>query len=196
MNAVNVHPDTADRGGAPNWPDELNNHQAFVFVHGYNVNQQQARGWQAEFFKRLWWSGSRAQFWGVTWYGYESQVPLAEFTPNYQLNVIHAFGTAPSLKKLIDDICVQPCIEKVNIAGHSLGNMVISSAISDQHATVDRYFLLNAAVAAEAYDATEVTNSVAVANMPHTTWTRTYGEPYPVQLWSSHWHERFPLAGD
>ncbi len=55
VNAVGMAPDTHDRETAPNWPDELNNHQAFVFVHGYNVNQQQARGWQAEFFKRLWW---------------------------------------------------------------------------------------------------------------------------------------------
>lgn len=83
-----------------------------------------------------------------------------------------------------------------NVAGHSLGNMVVSSAISDYEAPVARYFLLNAAVATEAYDAAETANPIATANMPHTAWTRAYGEAYPDKLWASHWYERFPTTGD
>lgn len=196
VKAVNQKADTPDRYSTPNWSDSLNNNQAFVFVHGYNVNQKQARGWQAEFFKRLWWSGSNAQFWGVTWYGSDSQVPVAEFTPNYHANVTHAFGTAKQLKELIEIIDAQPSITTVNIAGHSLGNMVVSSAISDHSAPIDRYFLLNAAVAAEAYDAAETINQVAAGNMPNTVWTRQYDTPYRSELWASHWYERFPATGD
>ena len=48
----------------PNAPDD--NGTNFLFVHGYNVNPNQARGWQAEMFKRLYWSGSPARFYGVT----------------------------------------------------------------------------------------------------------------------------------
>lgn len=198
VKAVNQKAGTPDRNSTTNWPDSLNNNQAFVFVHGYNVNQKQARGWQAEFFKRLWWSGSNAQFWGVTWYGSDSQLGTDNdaFTPNYHVNVTHAFGTSKALKQLVTEIAADPDIDQVNVAGHSLGNMVVSSAISDHEAPIGRYFLLNAAVATEAYDAAETANLLAVANMPHTTWTRAYSQAYPTQLWASHWYERFPESGE
>lgn len=193
--AVNMKPVTAERDTTPNWPDKLNNKQAFVFVHGYNVNQKQARGWHAEFFKRLWWSGSRAQFWGVTWYGSDSQkiIGSKHLTPNYHVNVTHAFGCAPRLAGFIttlrgtgDNTLV------VNAAGHSLGNMVVSSAISDHSAPVTRYFMIDAAVAAEAYDGTidtQVAN--ASTSIPHTEWNREFGGVYDSRLWASNWHLLF-----
>ena len=71
-----------------NQPDAESSSKNFVFVHGYNVNPTQARGGNAAMFKRLWHSGSRAKFTGVTWYGYESQDALIPgVTPNYQANV-------------------------------------------------------------------------------------------------------------
>ena len=45
------------------------NRQHFVMVHGYDVNEEQARGWFAETFKRLYQAGLRAKFTGVTWRG-------------------------------------------------------------------------------------------------------------------------------
>ena len=207
VSAVDMHPETADRDGAPNWPDELNNHQAFVFVHGYNVNQEQARGWQAEFFKRLWWSGSRAQFWGVTWYGTESQITVrnSHLTANYQANVIHAFGTAPLLADFVRKLRAdQPSLTKVNAAGHSLGNMVVSSAISDYSLSgetlVDRYFMIDAAVAAEAYDGAQNSQVVqpddGTATMPHTEWNKDFGDVYPARLWATNWFRLFQTLPD
>ena len=38
------------------------------------------------------------------------------------------------------------------IAGHSLGNILVSSAIKDAGLSVNAYFMLDAAVAMEAYD--------------------------------------------
>jgi len=123
-------------------------------------------------------------------------VPVAEFTPNYQLNVLHAFGTAPQLADFLTKLRATSGIAEVNVAAHSLGNMVMSSALTDYHAPVSHYFLLDAAVAAEAYDATETTNPMAIANMPNTAWTRDYAAAYPSKLWASNWHERFPVTGD
>jgi Alpha/beta hydrolase of unknown function (DUF900) len=188
--AVRIVPQTADRPGTPNWPDELNNGKAFVFVHGYNVNQQQARGWQAEFFKRLWWSGSKAQFWGVTWYGSESQVPLASFTPNYHLNVTHAFGTAPVFTRFLTDLRASGRTE-IQVAAHSLGNMMVSSAISDYAAPVAKYFMIDAAVAVEAYDSNERQPDNESSFMPHSEWNRERGAVYPPRLWASNWHQLF-----
>lgn len=197
VGAVGIKQETRPRGSPPNWSEKLENKQAFLFVHGYNVNQKQARGWQAEFFKRLWWSGSNAQFWGVTWYGFESQVPVAHFTPNYQLNVIHAFGTAPMFKQLIDELREKTGVTKVNVAAHSLGNLVVSSAISDHGAPIDRYFMLNAAVAAEAYDGEKGDGHVIqpddqTAFLPHTEWNKERGKVYPPRLWASNWYRVFP----
>jgi len=45
----------------------------FIFVHGYNVNEEASRGWRAEVFKRMYWSGSKARFYGVTWNGADGQ---------------------------------------------------------------------------------------------------------------------------
>lgn len=197
VGAVGIKEETSPRGSPPNWSEKLENKNAFLFVHGYNVNQKQARGWQTEVFKRLWWSGSRAQFWGITWYGYESQVPIAHFTPNYQLNVIHAFGTAPMLKQFISELRAKTGVSNVNVAAHSLGNLVVSSAISDHGAHIDRYFMLNAAVAAEAYDGAQGDGQVlqsddSTAFLPHTEWNKERGKVYPPRLWASNWYKLFP----
>ncbi|MDT8318857.1 MAG: hypothetical protein RQ824_12855, partial [bacterium] len=127
----NVGPD--NRTGQPdNYPDSETNGKNFVFVHGYNVNGQSARGWQAEMFKRMYWAGSKAKFWGVTWYGWHTQDVLWEgditlpFTPNYHINVMHAFDTAGHLADYFNNSVAG---EKT-FAAHSLGNMVVSSALS------------------------------------------------------------------
>jgi hypothetical protein len=195
VDAVNMNPVTGDRDTTTNWPDKLNNKQAFVFVHGYNVNQKQARGWQAEFFKRLWWSGSRAQFWGVTWYGSDSQKVIGSkhLTPNYHVNVVHAFGCAPRLAEFITTLRGTGDNAKiVNVAGHSLGNMVVSSAISDHSAPVTRYFMIDAAVAAEAYDS-DIDGQVANAStsIPHTEWNKEFGGVYDSRLWAANWYLLF-----
>jgi len=200
VNAVNMKPETGDRDTTSNWPDKLNNKQAFLFVHGYNVNQKQARGWHAEFFKRLWWSGSHAQFWGVTWYGSDSQKKIGSkhLTPNYHVNVVHAFGCAPKLAEFITTLRGTGENAKiVNVAGHSLGNMVVSSAISDFSAPASRYFMINAAVAAEAYDGTIDTQVAdSTTSIPHTEWNREFGGVYDSRLWASNWHLLFKNLPD
>ena len=71
----------------------------FIFVHGYDVNVQSARGWAAEMFKRLRQSGSCSKFTAVDWYGNDSEIPgwvpkYGGEAPNYYANVEHAFATA------------------------------------------------------------------------------------------------------
>jgi hypothetical protein len=57
-----------------NYPDSLNNQwffsqKWFVFVVGSNVGGQASRGWESEVFKRMYWSGSKANYIGVSWFG-------------------------------------------------------------------------------------------------------------------------------
>ncbi len=176
-----------DRLSEPlNYPDKectgdpSGNGKNFVFVHGYNVNPQEAREWHAEMFKRLFWSGSRAKFWGVTWYGYESQV--AGYCPEYHNNVVHAFATSSVLANFL-----APLQGEITIAAHSLGNVVVSSAI-DHGANVKNYFLLNAAVPVEAFYAGEPESS----DMYQFDWTNN---PYDHFLWATEWHRLFYVPG-
>ena len=175
----------------------------FIFLHGYNVNGQQARGWQSEMFKRMFWSGSKARFWGVTWDGWDTQeipgVGSLPFTRNYHINVEHAFATAPALRDFIRDSVVGDVI----IAGHSLGNMVVSAMLTDNadfwdaNGKIKNYFMIDAAVAMEAYDGNtgkEIdTISSPVASeqkryMDHQEWA---GAGYQDFLFSSEWYSLF-----
>ncbi len=140
-------------GEPPNMPDAETDDRHFVFVHGYNVNAPASRLWASAMFKRLWWAGSRSRFTAVDWRGDESQryVPTqGDTSPNYYVNVRHAFMSAPALKAL----CGRLPGGKVMLA-HSLGNMLVSAAAVDEGLVYDRYYMLNAAVPMEAYDPEE-----------------------------------------
>ena len=134
-----------------NRPDEGCDGRHFVFVHGYNVNSEDARIWANQIFKRLWWSGSKSMFTAVDWRGDSSQFSTMfsdkKVSPDYYVNVKNAFLTAP--------IFAQDCNnlpgEKVVLA-HSLGNIIVSAAAKDNGLFYSKYYMLNAAVPMEAYD--------------------------------------------
>jgi hypothetical protein len=164
----------------PNEPDTIA--KSFVFLHGYNVNTNEARGVAADMFKRMYWSGSHAKFYVVTWEGADTKgsYPFGDLlTPNYHTNVGNAFLTAPSLANFIATLTNSG---PVVAAAHSLGNMVVLSAISDWNAPISQYFMLDAAVPIEAIDSTATTNM-----MMFSTWTG-----YSNRLFSSDWYKLFP----
>lgn len=69
--------------------------------------------------------------------------------------------------------------------GHSLGNMLVSAAISDSAAQIDLYCCLDGALPAEALSLAEPTQT----GMMNTAWAG-----YPVRLWAYDWHNRFPTS--
>ncbi|HWD91716.1 MAG TPA: LamG domain-containing protein [Verrucomicrobiae bacterium] len=158
----------------PNEPET--NDKNFVFVHGYNVNPDQARGNAADVFKRMYWAGSRAKFYAVTWDGFDSQV-LKQVSINLQINIVHALDTAPSFAEFIESLN-----GPTTVAAHSLGNMVVLSALSDYAAPVTNFFMLDAAAAIESVDGTTPQNT----NMIYSEWL-----PYTNRLYASEWHNLF-----
>jgi hypothetical protein len=106
-----------------------------VFVHGYNVNFDQAFEKSAELYKRLWWSGYRGNYIGFTWDGDEFD-PLRHSCPDlvnficaarFFPNVQNAFQTSPRLR----DFLVQTIqgtwgasVGNIYLLAHSLGNLV------------------------------------------------------------------------
>jgi hypothetical protein len=158
----------------PNEPDTADKN--FVFVHGYNVNPDQARGNASDVFKRMYWAGSHAKFYGVTWYAYDSQV-FKQVTINLETNIVHAFETAPHLAEFIAGLN-----GPTTVAAHSLGNMAVLSALSDYSAPISNYFMLDAALAIEALDGSIGRNS----DMIPSQWS-----PYTNGLYASEWHNLF-----
>ena len=175
------------------YPDELSNGKYFVFVHGFRISPEDARGWHAEIFKRMHQLGSKARFVGVTWNG-DTGLPgiLPDFvaTLDYHKAVFFAFQTGDALK----DALSFAAGADMTIAAHSLGNMVVSHAIQETGFVPARYYLINGAVAREAYGTgTHVQTSIEIRDMTEESW-RPYLDIGQSRLFASHWHSLF--AGD
>lgn len=176
---------TPDAKGTPtNYPDTLTSNKSFAFVHGYNVSQEQAQGWHCEIFKRMHRMGSKAKFIGVTWDG--------DTSPDYHQAVFRAFNTSQHLNSELSDF------SNLTIAAHSLGNMVVSNAIAKHSLLPENYYLLNAAVALEAYEASQTSNSDVPRTDMRLYMTENDWKPYAAQsnpperrLFTSHWYELF-----
>ena len=163
-----------------NFPDVETNGKSVFFIHGYNVSEENAKGWSINIFKKLYRAGSRAAFTAVYWNGDDSRIVATDVTPNYYLNVIHAFETAPVLKAYL----AQWSGEKILLA-HSLGNMLASSLLVDHNGAIDlnitHYAMLNAAIPSEAFGENNV-----VDNMIPSEWNNFLPRTY-----ASNWHQLF-----
>jgi hypothetical protein len=169
-------PDRLTDADVPNEPPT--NDKNFIFLHGYNVNPNQARGWDSDIFKRLYWSGSHAKFYGVTWEAADSQIHDS-VTINLQTNIVNAFNTAPLLNTFLNSLSGTNIV-----AAHSLGNIVVLSALNDcTNRNINTYFMIDAAVAIEAIDTTVASNS----DMYPSAWAG-----YNGNLLASGWHTLWP----
>lgn len=180
--------------------DAENDGKDFVYVHGYNMNGEEVRGAQTEIFKKLYWSGSRAKFWGITWYGYDSQAPFSlpcvgQRSPDYHVNVRHAFNAGKLLKLFAED----KGLGNATFAAHSLGNMMISTAIQEGMQYY-RYLMTNSAVAEEAFTPRASYEGVNWSQstqslMIHPRWRYPHEDEneigYKPFLWASEWYKRF-----
>jgi hypothetical protein len=171
-----------------NYPDSLCNGKNFIFVHGYNVNPDAARGWNSEIFKRMYHAGSKAKFVGVTWNGAETQIPGMDITVNYHKNVDHAFQTAKGGPQGVGLAAyINSFTGEVVVAGHSLGNVVVASSISDWQAHVASYFMIDGAIASEAFATAAIAPPNQSDSMTHPDWIG-----YANQAYAAEWHKLFP----
>ena len=150
---------------------EEHNTKSLIFLHGANVNEDEAEVWGDVLFKRLWLSGMQANFYNVDW---RSDIGNPA---NYQENASNAFVVASQIADTINGIPG----EKI-IMAHSLGNMVVSSMIQDHGLQVSKYLMCNSAVPAEAYDTTLGPTNLLV----HPKW-----EAYPRGAFANEWYKLF-----
>lgn len=172
----------SSRTGEPTlYPDALTSDNTFAFVHGYNVPQFYARGWNSEMFKRLHQIGSKAKFVGVTWDG--------DTGVDYHEAVYRAFRTSEHIGSALNKYT------GLTVAAHSLGNMVVSNAIENHGFDPDRYFMLNAATPIEAYSAGQTSNSSGNVDM-NEYMTEHDWKPYDDKLFAANWYQLLPTGAD
>lgn len=159
----------------------------FVFIHGYNINSDEARAWGAEMYKRLWQSGMNSKFTVVDWVGDAGQFGDRDdgTSISYHFAVPNAFFAAQALKEQVAANIGNNAI----LMAHSLGNMVASSAIADWNLKVEKYYLLNAAVARQAYVPRDNTDAGVIAEdelMIDDDWKGVL-----KKYWASYWYTNF-----
>ena len=170
-------------GSCSGLPDECLSRDYVFFLHGFRVSAEKARDWNRAMFKRLWWSGSRARYCGVTWHGDDGLVNGF----SYHLNAFNALKTSGALKNLVN---AAPSAQSKIVIAHSLGNMVACEAIR-KGMNVDKYFMLNAAVASECFDDSLQGTADNVALYVPQSWRN-----YPSGSWCSNWSDLFGTSDD
>jgi hypothetical protein len=142
------------------------------------------RGPNAEIFKRLFQSGSRAKFWGMAW---EGDLGLINAL-HYQEDVENALNVSSSFANQVSNATTETKV----VLAHSLGNMVVSSAIQDHDLSVSKYFMLDAAVASECYNPNAFDETTSTSNpMMNVNWIG-----YDARTWCSDWHKLFTDPND
>jgi len=167
-------PTMAGPPGNADWSEDLPH---VFFVHGANVGEEQSRVWCEKIFKRLYLSGAKMRFHGVSW---RSQM---NHTYDYHLNASNAFDVAASLANVVNSFHGRKLV-----LAHSLGTMVVSSAIQDHGMQVDKFFLFNSAVPSEAFDG-ELADYDSSNHLVHDDWMA-----YTNMCWSARWNELFPVG--
>jgi hypothetical protein len=136
-----------------------------VLVHGYNVTEAAALNfWFPTMFKRLYWVGQpvfgpqgRAYTTGLAWPGDEVGEFIQSTLLVYPENEFNALRAGVPVAEFIEETLARGGSgdRSVNILAHSLGNMVVNSALGQLSAPPPvpvRYVMSEAAVAAEAFD--------------------------------------------
>lgn len=121
---------------------------ALYFLHGFHVNEANALKWQKEMFRRLYRKNCRALFYGITWAGNQGVTGL-----DYHASVEHSFVAGERLAAYVAaQNAASGSLAPTNnvFMAHSLGNMVVASAIQDHGLTPAKVIMLNAAIPSEA----------------------------------------------
>ncbi|HEX5423969.1 MAG TPA: alpha/beta hydrolase [Candidatus Acidoferrales bacterium] len=172
-----------------------------VLVHGYDVGDSEAQTkFFPTYFKRLYWAGhdvllaqNNTHTVGLAWPG-DIDAPL-EFAPDE----FSALQSGVPLAKWLSDQSLA-YNRKIQIIAHSLGNMVVNSALSRpeiQGAAITTYLMNEAAVPAEAFYSTYPSDQAFDQHALDYGWSDT-GQPPVDKQWQDQWdqiNQGIPLTG-
>jgi hypothetical protein len=175
-------------GEPPGYLDSLTNGTYVAYIHGFAVDGQKARGSNSNIFKRLHQLGSHARYVAIYWRGEPAVLD------DYHNAVYNGLWAGAALKANLNFIGNAD----LTLIAHSLGNSVAGNAIANYGFRPRRYFIVNGAIALQAYDASQTSNS---SNHPDMALYMTeddwkpyydYGHDHELtRLFAANWHELF-----
>ncbi|MEY2562295.1 MAG: hypothetical protein QOH88_488 [Verrucomicrobiota bacterium] len=151
-----------DASGRNQWPsvafepDPNASDQTIVFVHGWNQSPDGSSSFAETMYKRLWQRGFKGRYaalrWNTHWSSTFNNVPgigqtLDAYLAHYNDSEHEAWLAGEGLKNFVTSL---PGTSK-NVIAHSMGNVVVGSALRRGMA-IDNYALLHGAVPASCYD--------------------------------------------
>ena len=147
-------------GPTPFENDPSEEANAIVFVHGWRMSPEGASNFAETFYKRLWHRGFKGRFGAFRWDTYWSNefgwLPYAgeaidSYLAKCNESEHNAWLAGSSLASFINSL---PVDYSKNIAAHSMGNIVVGSALL-AGVSIQNYALMQAAVPAACYDEDE-----------------------------------------
>ncbi len=142
-----VNPNDPQNNTVPTDPNEA--HQIVVFVHGWNMSQWEWKNFSETMFKRLWYQGYKGRFATLRW-------PTKTDAFSYNTSEFIAFKSGLGVSRYLNKL--RDCFPSysVNVAAHSMGNIVMGQALKEQLAggftVVNNYVAMQGAVPAQCYD--------------------------------------------
>lgn len=147
---------TWDPNGKPFIEDPEENKEYLIFVHGWRMTYVGSQKYAETMFKRLWHTGYKGRFAFVRWPTYSEDDDSwvlgwtdGKFT--YNGSDYRAWLSGKGVAAFVNSL---PIEYVRNITAHSMGNIVVGSALREGM-LVDNYALFNAAVPAMCYDGNE-----------------------------------------
>nr|WP_281375600.1 alpha/beta hydrolase [Haloferula luteola] len=138
-----------DPNGKPFIEDPEEEKQYLVFVYGWRMTYTGSQKYAESMFKRLWQTGYKGRFAFVRWPTYsEDTNGWTDGLFTYNISDYRAWLSGKGVAAFVNSL---PSEYTRNIAAHSMGNVVASSALREEMA-VDNYALLHAAIPAMCFD--------------------------------------------
>ena len=131
--------------------------QLIVFVHGWRMSPWDYYDFSETMFKRLYWAGYKGRFASLRWPTLSKQTDgsLGQYL-TYNRSEHIAFESARGASAYFDWLASRFPDYSINVAAHSMGNIVMMETLKDQlaagHYAIDNYVLMQAAVPAHCYD--------------------------------------------
>ncbi len=140
-NTINYSPDVSPRFDQPTDEDS----QCLVFVHGWRMSYDDSVSFTETMFKRLWWAGYNGRFVAFRW------ATQTSFN-SYNTSEWMAWKYGKSLANYIENYVKHEVPGyTINIAAHSMGNVVTASALK-RGMTINTYILMQAAIPSGCYN--------------------------------------------
>ena len=156
VNTTNASTFVSDHALADN-SDETK--QFIVFVHGWRMGIWDYQDFSDTMFKRLYWAGYQGRFAALRWPTLSADdfkfFANAQSYLTYNRSEHIAFDSGAGTCAYLDYLKSRFPDYSINVAAHSMGNVVMMEALKDQlaegHAVIDNYVLMQAAVPAHCY---------------------------------------------